>query len=82
MNFYAVAKDAENKQFIISSEKKIRLQAQIEIELEAKQRGLVVNIDEVRKVSGTGKQPSTNTKFFLNRKRNNGDNGVGYDKAL
>jgi hypothetical protein len=82
MNYYVVAKNADGKGFVISSSENVRLFAQQEIAEECNQRGLVVNLDEVRKVSGSGNQGSTNTKFFKHRKKHNGENGEGYYSAL
>lgn len=82
MKYYVVARSEAGKEFVISSNEKVRLFAQQEIAEECKQRGFSVSLEEVRKVSGSGNQQSTNTKFFKHRKRHNGDNGVGYDKAL
>ncbi|MFB5758931.1 hypothetical protein [Paenibacillus medicaginis] len=67
--FYNVAMTQEGKQMVLSSEEKTKHYAQNDIAELAELRGLIIDFDQTRPVVGKGKQGSTITKAFKERKK-------------
>jgi hypothetical protein len=72
MTYYVVAQDKTGKESVLSVDAVTRITAINDIVAQANEKGLYVDVDQVRVVRGTAKGESTITKRFKERKAKRG----------